>query len=250
MNGIFGGIFGGGRSPLDFPAGQLQLSNTSRSMASSAEYEQRLQAHLRSRKISSLRVLAEQAGVSRWQVQQLRQGKANQMRVEPLGKLAIALGLSLEEAIAQFSPSDSGTPPAQIFAPSPDLAAEYRRLQDQLAHQRTQLQLEFEQASLDRLESWLRQWPRIVHLARQRPELSAAQLDALLKQLLPLHQLLDAWDVQPIGTVDEAVAYEPQWHTLTQGQAAEGDRVRVQRPGYRHHDRLLFRAEVVPDGSP
>lgn len=225
-----------------------QLLTTSQPMASSAEYEQRLQAHLRSRKISSLRVLAEQAGVSRWQVQQLRQGRADQMRVEPLRKLAIALGLSLEEAIAQFSLFRSDTLSAQTVATSPDLAAEYRRLQDQLTQQRTQLQLEFEQASLDRLESWLRQWPRIVHLARQRPELSAAQLDALLKQLLPLHQLLDTWEVEPIGSVDETVAYAPQWHTLVQGLAAEGDRVRVQRPGYRHRDRLLFRAEVVADG--
>ncbi|NJR69704.1 MAG: helix-turn-helix transcriptional regulator [Synechococcales cyanobacterium CRU_2_2] len=65
---------------------------------------QRLRSHLQSLGIGSFRALAQQAGVSEWQVRQLRRGKVGQMRLESLKKLSQVLQLQLESLVRSPTP--------------------------------------------------------------------------------------------------------------------------------------------------
>lgn len=203
--------------------------------------------------LSSFRELGRQAGVSLWQIRQLRQGQLHKMRLAPLLKLSQALELSLEELLVKFAPttrhSNSGDQSqAQEHASNlaqqlKTLELECQRLEAQLAQQRQTLQVEFQQASLQVLESWLRQWPNAALAAQQKPELSAAKLLPLLR---PVEQLIQQWGVEMIAPIGAEVPYDPRWHQLQGGSAQPGDRVQVRRAGYRQADKLLYRAEVCP----
>jgi molecular chaperone GrpE (heat shock protein) len=57
-------------------------------------------------------------------------------------------------------------------------------------------------------------------------------------------QLLERWGVQPIDSVGDHVGYDPQIHQLIDGQAAIGTPVIVRYRGYRHGEKLLYRARV------
>lgn len=204
---------------------------------------QRLRSHLQSLGIGSFRTLAQQAGVSEWQVRQLRRGKAGQMRLESLQKLSQVLQLQLESLVAIADPSHQEPPPrTSTLTPSPAaIQQEYERLQQQLAQQRQTLLLEFQRSSLYTLEAWMKNWPKVVQVVKtQNPELPAAKVLALVT---PVSQLLASWGVENVGEMGEAIAYDPTCHSLA-GAAQPGDLVTVTRPGYRHGGALLHRAEV------
>ena len=106
--------------------------------------------------LATFKALSRAAGVSEWQIEQLRQGKAAQMRVEPLYRISQALQISLETLLSQFSEFAS----VQTAAPTisqDTLQQEYDRLQTQLNQQRELLQQEFQQATLQKLESLILQ---------------------------------------------------------------------------------------------
>jgi len=89
-------------------------------------------------KIPSQRALATKANVSRWQVQQLRQGNLNAMRVAVLNQLATALDCSILELLEAFSPSQlssNATTPAGSNHEIDRLRQEYARLQQRLEQQ-------------------------------------------------------------------------------------------------------------------
>lgn len=187
--------------------------------------------------VSSFKQLSRGAGVSEWQVMQLRQGRVKQMRVEPLLKISQALQVPVGELLATFGEIDTGgeTPAA--------IKEEYQRLLAQLEQQRESLMREFQHSSLEVLESWLLQWPTAAHAAQQNPQLPAVRLLPLLK---PMEQLLKQWGVEAIASVGEEIPYDPQWHQLMEGTAGTGDRVKVRYTGYRQGDKLLYRAKVSP----
>ena len=124
-----------------------------------------------------------------------------------------------------------------------DLQHEYDRLQQQLVQQRQYLWQEFQQSSVQVLESLLLQLPTAAYAAQQNPQAPAVKLLPLLR---PLDQLLQAWGIEPIATVGAEVPYDPQQHQLMAGVAQPGDRVKVRYTGYRQGDRLLYRAKVSP----
>lgn len=188
--------------------------------------------------LSSFRELSRQAGVSRWQVQQLRVGQLLQMRLENLQKLSQALQLPLSELLAIFGALDDRDSTQTETA---SVREEYDRLQTQILLQRESLMEEFQRSSLETIESWLKQWPKAAHAARQNPQMLASNLLPLAS---PIEQLLQQWGVESISPVGSEVPYDPRWHQLRQGAAGPGDSVRVIGPGYRHADRLLYRAEV------
>ncbi|NJN31268.1 MAG: nucleotide exchange factor GrpE [Synechococcales cyanobacterium RM1_1_8] len=210
-----------------------------------------LRDRMAARSLPSFRALAQTAGISEAQVLKLRRGQAAQMRLATLQKLAAALEISLVELLklGQVEALTAGPGlvdvDSKFDSPSPRelaLGGECDRLQQQLTHQEQTLRQQFQQDSLYILETWMKNWPRVVHAVEgDRPDLLAAKVLPLVK---PLEQLLAAWGVVAIGCVGKSLAYDPQWHQLIQGSAQAGEAVTVTRPGYRQGDRLLHRAEV------
>ncbi len=206
--------------------------------------------------VSSFKALSQKASVSEWQVRQLRQGQAAQMRAEALIKLSHALQISLPELISTFSQSLKLELPSTLpsrdqasggqAALATDLAAvklEYERSQAQLAQQREVLWQEFQQATLQAIESWLLQWPTAAYAAQQNPQAPALKLLPLLQ---PIKNLLQEWGVEAIAEVGKELPYDPTQHQLMEGTAQPGELVRVRYTGYCQGEKLLYRAKVSP----
>lgn len=215
------------------------------------DYTPVLRSLMQQARISSFRALSQAAGVSEWQVEQLRRGKAAQMRVEILHRLSQSLGIALMELLAQFTEflSLEQNPAAREPQP-PDsqlneaaLRQEYQRLQEQLQMQQTSLKQDFQQASLQILESWLLQFPTAAYAAQQNPQVPAVRLLPLIR---PVEQLIQSWGIESIAPVGAEIPYDPQQHQLMDGTAQTGDRVRVRYTGYRQGEKLLYRAKVSP----
>lgn len=189
--------------------------------------------------VSSFKALSRKAGVSERQLRRLRLGQVWQMRMETLLKISQALQVPITELLATFSEIKLG----QELDAQAALKQEYQRLQAQIEQLRESLMQEFQQGSLQVLESWLLQWPTAAYAAQQNPQLPAVRLLALVR---PVDQLLQQWGVEAIASVGEEVSYDPRQHQLMQGTAQEGDRVKVRYTGYRQGDKLLYRAKVSP----
>ena len=207
---------------------------------------QTLQTLMQRAKVPSQRALATQANVSRWQVQQLRQGNLDNMRVSVLKQLATALDCSLPELLQAFTinqfPSAANTP-AERNHEAALLRQEYRRLQKRLEQQAQELQHQFQSEALRTIESWLTYWPTAAKAATERDGFDAKKLLPLVK---PVERLVQSWGVITIGTVGQQLAYNPHHHQLARGMANPGDSVRISHVGYRHGENLLQRAKVVP----
>ncbi|HEY9861132.1 MAG TPA: helix-turn-helix domain-containing protein [Candidatus Obscuribacterales bacterium] len=214
-------------------------------------YTHQLQRLMQQVGVSSFKALSQKANVSEWQVRQLRQGQAAQMRVAALLKLSQALQISLPELLSSFSqslePDVSPVPTsggqATLEAELAAVKLEYDRSQSQLAQQRKALWQEFQQATLQTIESWLLQWPTAAYAAQQNPQAPAVRLLPLLR---PVETLLQEWGVKAIAEVGTELPYDPTQHQLMEGTAQPGDRVRVRYTGYRHGEKLLYRAKVSP----
>jgi molecular chaperone GrpE (heat shock protein) len=180
------------------------------------------------------------------------------MRVEALCRLSRVLRVSLIDLLNQFASlpnldlgvERSEQSGATLQPTDPDLDSlrqEYQRLQTQLQTQRVTLEQDFQQASLQILESWLLQFPTAAYAAQQNPQVPAVRLLPLMH---PVEQLIQSWGVEAIVPVGTELAYDPQQHQLMDGTAQPGDRVRVRYTGYRQGSRLLYRAKVSPvDGE-
>ncbi|MGD1852842.1 MAG: helix-turn-helix domain-containing protein [Leptolyngbyaceae cyanobacterium] len=217
--------------------------------------EQTLQALLQQAKVPSQRSLAAKANVSRWQVQQLRQGHLETMRVSVLKQLAAALDCSLLELLKAFEPAATTSPTEKTDAEKTvgtnatqldevtQLRQEYSRLQTRLDQQTQELQHQFQTEALRVLESWLTYWPTATKAATERDGFDAKKLLPLVK---PVERLVAGWGVTPTGAVGDQLAYDPQHHQLVRGAASPGDPVRITHVGYHHQGALLQRTKVVP----
>lgn len=205
------------------------------------DYTERLRSLMQQRGITSFKALSQIAGVSEWQVTQLRRGQASQMRVAPLHQLSQALQISLAELLTTFT-TLTITPNHPVISPGfEQLQQEYQRLQTQLDQQREQLQQEFQRSSLQLIESWLIQFPTAACAAQQNSDIPAIRILPLLR---PLEQLLKAWNVEAIAPVGAEIPYDPQHHQLMEGTAQPGDQVKVRYTGYYQGEKLLYRAKV------
>ena len=189
--------------------------------------------------ISSFNELSKQAGVSKRQLKHLRLGEVSQMRVETLMKISSLLQVSVIELLKTFSEVEI----AEETDTQTAWKQEYERLQEQLRQQRESLMQEFQQTSLQVLESWLLQWPTAANAAKENAQLPAVRLLPLVR---PVEQLVQQWGVEAIASVGEEIPYNPQYHQLMEGSAQPGEQVRVRYAGYRQGDKLLFRAKVSP----
>lgn len=187
--------------------------------------------------LSNFKALSRASGVPEKQLRRLRRGDALQLRLEIFLKLSLALQVPVTQLFATFAGVGNG---------SEDIQQEYDRLKIQFARQRQEVIEEFQQSSLEILESWLRQWPTVEYKAQEHPELAAVKVLPLVR---PVQQLVQQWGVEAIAAVGTEVAYDPQWHQLTAGTAEVGARVKVVRAGYRHGEKLLYRAEVAANAE-
>ena len=208
------------------------------------DFTQSLQKLMQGLGVSSYKALAKTAGVSDRQLLRLRRGELNRMRVDVLLKLSQALQVSVTELVVTFSPATEQPTRQEESTPAvAQLKKEYERLQAQLDTQRQELWLEFQQSSLQVIESWLLQWPTAAQKARENPQLAAVKLLPLVR---PIEQLLQKWEVEAIAPVGAEVAYDPQLHQLLEGIAQPGEKVKVRYTGYHQGDKLLYRAKVSP----
>lgn len=207
-------------------------------MASSQpDFTHRLQELMRVVGVTSYKALSQASGVSERQLLRLRRGELQQMRVDVLLKLSQVLQVSLTQLVVTFSEVKLNVEPAA------DLKQEYQRLQAQLQGQRQELLQEFQQSSLQAIESWLLQWPTAAQKARENPQLAAVKLLPLVR---PIEQLLQQWGVEAIAPVGAELPYDPQLHQLLEGNAQPGEKVKVRYIGYRQGEKLLYRAKVSP----
>ena len=201
---------------------------------------------------ASFKALSLAAGVSQWQILQLRRGKIAQMRVEVLVKLSQVLQVSWTELVETFSigglyslnKTQSDYKNIDLLKQVTDLQVEYERIKLSMGQQREVLKQEFQRSSLQILESLLLQWPTAAYRAREDHQLAAVKILPLVDK--PLETLLQAWDVKAIASVGDQIPYNPQFHQLLEGTAQPGEIVKVRYPGYMQYDQLLYRAKVSP----
>jgi molecular chaperone GrpE (heat shock protein) len=187
---------------------------------------------------SSLKALSHKAGVPELDLIRLRRGLALQTRVDILIKISQALQISLNELLATFAPGSVELSPASTSAA---IETEYRHLQTQIQQQREILSEEFQQQTLQILESWMIQWPTAANKAQADPQWPAVKLLPLLR---PVEKLLETWEVEAIATVGASIPYDPQIHQLMAGTAQPGEIVKVRYNGYRQGKKLLHRVKV------
>lgn len=200
--------------------------------------------------ITDLDELSRAAKVHRLQLIRLEQGLILKISVGAIAKIAKALQISVDRLIETFvsetEVSLTTTPKVQVQSPDADLEScrqEYQKLQEQLEQQQALLKSEFQQASLQTIESWLLQWPTAAAAVHKNPQLPAARLLALVE---PIEQLLQHWGVNAIASVGEELAYDPQQHQLMKGTAEPGEMVEVRYVGYKQGEKLLHKAKVSP----
>ena len=231
-------------APCPIPNAQYSMPN--------AQYPtpntQLLQDLMQKLGISSFKALSRAAGVSERQLLRLRQGKLEQMRVDVLLKLSPVLQMPLNELIATFSNvellQEKAAPTQDLLEEIADLRKEYQRSQQQIEQQREILLQEFQQSSLQLLESLLLQWPTAAQKAQENPQLAAVKIVPLVQK--PLEKLLQAWGVEAIALVGAELPYNPQLHQLIEGTAQPGETVKVRYTGYLQGEKLLYRAKVSP----
>ena len=214
-------------------------------------FSQRLQDLMQCVGISSFRGLSRAAGISEGQILRLRRGEIGQMRVNVLLKLSQVLQVPLSELVNTFSVAsavkeeknlDSSKP--EVLQEIADLKREYQRSLLQLEQQREVLLQEFQQSSLQLLESLLLQWPTAAQKAQENPELAAIKIVPLVQK--PLEKLLQAWGVEAMAPVGAEVLYNPKLHQLMEGTAQASEKVKIRYTGYLQGDKLLYRAKVSP----
>lgn len=196
--------------------------------------------------ISDINELSQVAKVSRLQLIRIQQGLILNISLGAIARIAQALKISIDSLIQTFveqSKVENEQPIAQNKDAVVACQQEYQKLQQEMIQQRETLATEFQQASLETIESWLLQWPTAVTAVGQNPQLPAARLLSLVE---PVEQLLRQWQVEAIATVGQELAYDPQSHELMKGIAQPGELVKVRYVGYKQGDKLLYKAKVSP----
>ncbi|MFN6180658.1 MAG: nucleotide exchange factor GrpE [Dolichospermum sp.] len=220
---------------------------------SPTDFTQNLQNLMQKVGFASFKSLSLAAGVSQWQILQLRRGKIRQMRVEVLLKLSQVLQISGGElaetfSVQGFSLKTAKTQPEDynidLLQQITELQNEHKRISLLMLQQRELLQQEFQRSSLQILESLLLQWPTAAYRAREDHQLAAVKILPLVDK--PLEALLQTWGVRGIASVGDQIPYNPQLHQLLEGTAQPGEIVKVRYTGYMQYDQLLYRARVSP----
>ena len=198
--------------------------------------------------IPSFKALSKLASVSEYQIQRLRKGEIQQMRLEFLVKISQGLQIDLGELINSFSTTDLVNQSASTQQSSSkeitNLKKEYERLLLQLENQEQLLLSRFQQSSLQILESLLIQFPTAAQKARENRQLPAVNIIPLIEK--PIARLLQEWEIEAIAEVGTELPYEPEIHQSIEGNPKPKEKVKIRYTGYRQRDKLLYRAKVSP----
>jgi molecular chaperone GrpE (heat shock protein) len=228
----------------------LPSQSVPESVTKSSDCTQKLRQLMLAVGIDNFRVLAERSQLSRRSVDTIRQGKAETLKYQDLVRLSKILAIDLPELIANFSSlSDSESTQPEILAKfqevqsetNLELQAEYQRLQQRIEQQSQELRTDFQQESLQILESLLLQMPTAAHAAQSNDTMPAKNLLPLLR---PLDRLLQHWGITAIAPVGAEIAYDPHKHQLMDGTAEVGTPVVVRYVGYEQGEKLLYRSRV------
>jgi transcriptional regulator with XRE-family HTH domain len=187
--------------------------------------------------IGNFRQLYQLTGTSASTINRLRASQAATLRWQTLINISQGLQISIDELLETFGDSLYRSERQQIAA----IQQEYQYLQQQLEHQRENLQAEFQSQSLQILESFLTYFPTAKQAAINNPDFPASKLVPLTKSI---EQLISSWGVTVIGAVGTEIVYDPQWHQLIEGAVNPGEIAIVRYVGYRQGDKAIFRAKV------
>ena len=198
--------------------------------------------------IADLNELSQVAKVARLQLIRIQQGLILNLSLGAIARIAKALNISIDSLLQTFVEqrqvsSDRARTSSQQSDALIACRQEYQKLQQEMTQLQQTLLVEFQQASLETIESWLLQWPTAATAVRQNPQLPASKLLSLVE---PVEQLVKHWNVSTIATVGEELAYDPQNHQLMKGVAQAGELVKVRYVGYKQGDKLLHKAKVSP----
>ncbi len=153
--------------------------------------------------------------------------------------LLTGLMLALVSQPAPPSASDRVSP-----APDSDpiaLQQQCLRLRTELQQQKAQLTADFQAATFEHLQTLLTTYPTARQMAAAQPELPARNLSALFT---PLENLLETWQISPIGPAWAQVPYDPHYHQPDCADLARAEPVYIRFVGYRQGDRILCPAQV------
>jgi transcriptional regulator with XRE-family HTH domain len=198
--------------------------------------------------IADLNELSQVAKVARLQLIRIQQGLILNLSLGAIARIAQALNVSVDSLLQTFVEQPQVSSDQAVTSSQQDYALiacrqEYQKLQQEMTQLQQALLVEFQQASLETIESWLLQWPTAATAVRQNPQLPASKLLSLVE---PVEQLVKHWNVSTIATVGEELAYDPQNHQLMKGVAQAGELVKVRYVGYKQGDKLLHKAKVSP----
>ncbi len=201
--------------------------------------------------INSFKALGDRAQLSRRAIDTIRQGYAESIKYKDLYRLSQILQTDLHGFMQVFGSlevedlagdiSESKNSNDLIASEIDEIRAEYQRLQQKLERQKADSRSEFEQETLQKLESMLLQLPTAAYAAQNNPTMPARNILPLLR---PFDELLKAWGIKPIAQVGEQVSYDPHWHELMDGEADLDAMAIVRYVGYTKQGRLLHRARV------
>jgi transcriptional regulator with XRE-family HTH domain len=218
---------------------------------SASTNKERLQSLMQQVGIVDINDLSQRAKVSRLQVIRIQQGLILNISVGAIAQIAQVLKISVDSLLKIFVSPDiapdhlSPTPATPDLTPDALVACrqEYQRLQQEMTQLQETLKAEFQQTSLETIESWLLQWPTATAVVRLNPQLPATRLLAIVE---PVEQLMKQWNVLTIAAVGEELPYDPQNHELMKGIAQPGELVKVRYVGYKQGAKLLHKAKVSP----
>ncbi|PZU99938.1 MAG: nucleotide exchange factor GrpE [Pseudanabaena sp.] len=204
---------------------------------------QKLQSIMQQANVPSLRSLSERTGISRRAIDKLRTGKAADLKYADLCQLALVLQIDLAQLIQNFIENSAITSPQQDLSEIAELRQECQYLQQKIERQAQEMRSQFQQETIQQLESLILQLPSAAYAAQNNPQMLAKNILPLLR---PLDLLLQKWGIQAIGAVGEEASFDSQKHQLIEGSVAiaQGDRVVVRYVGYTQGDKLLYRARV------
>jgi transcriptional regulator with XRE-family HTH domain len=184
-----------------------------------------LQQWMKNVGITSYQELSRLAQISERQLYRLENGLLDNIPLGILQKIATSLNISLFTLIDSLSGTEQSS---TEIAPNITTTSAW----------------EYQQEVISILESLILQLPTLIYVVEKNPNLPANKLIPLLQ---PLNELLCAWEIKPIGHVGEIIPYNPQEHQLIENNDLEiekGQLVKIRYVGYRHEDKLLYRAKV------
>jgi transcriptional regulator with XRE-family HTH domain len=185
--------------------------------------------------IATWKELRKKANLSRGALDALRNGQAEKLKLADLDRVATALGVSVLSLIQRFGASSS------VASESQEITQEVQRLRIQLDNQEKRLRHQILTELVEKLKPLLVQYPTLQQVVQRRPDYPAQQVLALLTSL---GNLLEDWQLEPIGQVWQQVAYDPESHQADEDDIQVGEPVYVRFVGYRAADQVLIRAKV------